>query len=504
MIFELTTEEKNRISALDQQYQDAIKQGSAVQLAEYSATIERLRQAMEAAEQRYFDSLPHDPDSLLENAKKQIDLTVKQDSGFLFAYRTVNDPEMPETAKATYEDLQYIIADGIRLFLNEIKDPEALQNLATYISEKLADAGIEKTKTAALPVHVSKWRNTIKYYGMMNDKINKDLLAVDPLIKEIDGQMKLLWTVNKANPEKPVPVYVCLTYAGAERIAKIDKRITKFDEGVLNAIGTIAHAKLNAGERFPIRFTVEDVWRTRNGIRDTRRTPSKKQIDRYRKSMDKMRFIRLWMDRSEEIKQFHITQPNGEPLDNCQIDAYYLSGRWDVLGAKNGHKVEVFTLFEMPPIFDYNLSNNHVVYVPFELLYIPEINLSPFIEEIRDYFLLEIERLYNGSRNNNTFRLDTIHKNAGWPTPAERIDRSKYKSESSYQSKLRTEEAADRAKVENILKSFKTKKYIQGFSINKSGRTYSVTINLRKELFNRKSALLDPELLKLSAKKSAQ
>lgn len=347
------------------------------------------------------------------------------------------------------------------------------------------------------------WQRSIEFYSMMNDKINHEFIISEPTIKEINGQVQHLWKVKKGNDERPAPVLACLTYRGSKNLKKTDKRITPFDEGVINAIGTIVHAQLIAGARFPIMFTVEDVWRTRNGITDTRRTPSKKQIKRYRDSIDKLRFVNLYLDRSEEIKQFNLRQADGTPIDTDKIDTSYILGSWETIGSRNGRQVEVFKLREMPQMFAYNLSLGHVVFVPFGLLSLSDQNITPYTEEIRDYLIKEIERLYNKSRNNSSFLFSTIYAAADWPTPAERIDRRKYKSEASYKSKIRTEEANDRKKIESILSELKDKKYIAGFKFNKKAGTYSVNVSLRSELYsdNRAGALLDPGMLNLAPKK---
>lgn len=354
-------------------------------------------------------------------------------------------------------------------------------------------------------VHASplkSWQKSLTYYSIMNDNVNQQLIVSDPTIKEINGQVKHLWTVPKGSGSTPAPVLACLTYRGEEKLKKTDKRITAFDEGVINAIGTIAHTQLTAGEHFPLMFTAEDIWRTRNGITDTRRTPSKKQIDRIRNSIDKMRFVDLFLDRSEEIKQFNLTQADGSPIDTHIIKGNYISGTWKIIGSKNGRMVSVFKLNEMPQMFAYNASLGHVIFVPFGLLKLSEKNLTPYTEEIRDYLIKEIERIYTNTRDNKSFLFSTIHTATDWPTPAERIDKSKYKDEKTYQSKLRTEEAADRKKVESILSELTEKKYISGFEVHKKSNSYSVEITPRKQLYKnmRSSTLIDPKMLDLTPK----
>lgn len=393
--------------------------------------------------------------------------------------------------------------ENIQLLADQLRAGD-LKGAKFTISNKISAGQFFRLQRTVTQVdQVKNWQRSIEFYSMMNDKINHEFIISEPTIKEFNGQIRHLWNVKKGNDERPAPVLACLTYRGTKDLKKTDKRITPFDEGVINAIGTIVHVQQKAGAKFPIMFTVEDVWRTRNGITDTRRTPSKKQIERYRDSIDKMRFVNLFLDRSAEIQQFNLKQADGSPIDTDKIDTNYLLGSWETIGSRNGRQVTVFKLREMPQMFAYNLSLGHVIFVPFGLLSLSDQNITPYTEEIRDYLIKEIERLYNKSRDNTSFLFSTIYAAADWPTPAERVDRRNYKNEATYKSKLRTEEANDRKKIESILSELKAKKYISGFKFNKKGTTYSVDIALRDELFkgNRTGTLLDPKLLNLNPQK---
>lgn len=393
--------------------------------------------------------------------------------------------------------------ENIRLLADQLRAGD-MEKVKDTVSNRISAGQFFRLQKSIPTISQAKnWQRSIEFYSMMNDKVNREFILSEPTIKEIDGQLRHLWNVKKGNDNRPAPVTACLTYHGDKALKKTDKRITPFDEGVINAIGTIVHVQLNAGAKFPIMFTVEDVWRTRNGITDTRRTPTKKQIARYQQSMDKMRFVNLYLDRSKEIKQFNLKQPDGSPIDTDKIDTNYLLGGWETIGSRNGRQVTVFKLREMPQMFEYNLSLGHVIFVPFGLLSLSDQNITPYTEEIRDYLIKEIERLYNKSRDNTSFLFSSIYAAADWPTPAERIDRGNYKNEATYKSKLRTEEANDRKKIENILSELKAKKYISGFKFSKKGTAYSVDIELREELFkdNRTTPLLDPKLLDLTPKK---
>lgn len=481
-------------------------------IEEYNTLTEQ-----EKAEYNAVAAFFNDPENQEILKKGLNEFTTALDSVIKFFSDPANVTKLFE--KSAYKLIETINPDAIPAELLEDKNMQQLadqlrsgdiKGAKHTISHKISaeqffelEESFRLQKSIPTISQAKNWQRSIEFYSMMNDKVNREFILSEPTIKEIDGQLRHLWNVKKGSDARPAPVAACLTYHGDKALKKTDKRITPFDEGVINAIGTIVHVQLNAGAKFPIMFTVEDVWRTRNGITDTRRTPTKKQIARYQQSMDKMRFVNLYLDRSEEIEQFNLKQPDGSPIDTDKIDTNYLLGGWETIGSRNGRQVTVFKLREMPQMFAYNLSLGHVIFVPFGLLSLSDQNITPYTEEIRDYLIKEIERLYNKSRDNTSFLFSSIYAAADWPTPAERIDRGNYKNEATYKSKLRAEEANDRKKIESILSELKAKKYISGFKFNKKGTAYSVDIELREELFkdNRTTPLLDPKLLDLTPKK---
>lgn len=76
----------------------------------------------------------------------------------------------------------------------------------------------------------------INTFGLMNDKVNTQLISSDAFVQDINGQLKFVWGIDQS-PGKKMPVtYIALSYEGTE--AKISRRMTAFDSAVYNAVST--------------------------------------------------------------------------------------------------------------------------------------------------------------------------------------------------------------------------------------------------------------------------
>lgn len=352
-------------------------------------------------------------------------------------------------------------------------------------------------------LNASELYDIMKTFGFMNDKVNAELIRTAPDLQYMNGQIQALWTVNQAPEEKPpVPVYVSLTYFGDDQLSR--KNSTPFDDAVISAIGTIGHFIQESGGNYPFFVTPEMIFRVMNGISDSRRTPSKKQIKRICDSMDLQRFTRRWQDCTEEINEYGY-KLNDERIQKGIIDDNELYARKVTFKTKNHKEVNCYKILEEPIKYTYNRLKNHILYIPYALLDVSDTtSLDGYTIEIRNYLLHQIELMYSSKnhrknhRNNTHINSQTLYKETGIKKPAERLTRSDYKDEKTYNAGIRKQRSNDRKKIEKILVSFQNKKYISGFSFKQSGKGFSVEIKLNPKVIELKKAspLIDLDKLK--------
>lgn len=344
------------------------------------------------------------------------------------------------------------------------KDAEALAILKRA-RENLQKAKILESKEGkeARPLPA------IKTYGLLNDKINTDLICSKFFASEIDGQMYMVFETNQAPKEAPQPVIVftALSYEGPQPLTS--KKITGYDNSVYNTISTLYyyHERKYPGEACII--TPQEIWRTMNGITDQSKKPSPAQLKKVCSSIDKMRFTRIVLDISAELQK-HKLSFKDERLINGVIDTYYLKADKAHFVTEKGRVIEAYRIENEPIMYSYNKAKEHVLFVPFDLLNTAAIT-GPKGEstgneghtvEIREYLLTQIMLMYNKERNKRIL-LKTLYEKTGIEQPEQRIDRSKYSTENAYKTGIKKEAAKDRDKVFEILDAWKIKKFIKDY-----------------------------------------
>lgn len=535
MVFEYTQQEKEKLVSIDKHYAALLDQKDAelqqhgkrtkiyARLLEERDELENSRYAKfaaiyEQAEQDRFNALNGDISAIAAEARRQVELIVEQriacdivtdDQSANILQQWQNAGITEEKALQRIKDADFItrfekegkpvlssrearalIYKGIQLFSRYLaeRSPKEAKALDKYISEYISTSPyiyIHTHKPNLTPeVVTDDIRNPlppIETYGLMNDKISHQLIAGDFTQQDTNGQLSFWTGVRQSalTSKTPVVVTMALTFEGTQ--TKLSKRINAFDNAVHNAIATAFyyHKRNESGKPFYI--TPQEIWRLMNGTQNASKNPSAGQVKKVCDSMDKMRFTRLYMDISEEVKAYNLTFED-KRLKTGTIDTYLLKSDKVSFTTKKGKELIGYRVDAEPILYTYNAAKDHILFVPFELLDTSQTtgNEGSTIE-IRNYLLQQIQLMYNGQRNSRRILYETLYSATGLEAPETRIERIKYNSENAYKSGIKKAAKADREKVAAILEAWKAKGYIKGFKPVQKGRAFiGIDIELHK------------------------
>ena len=375
------------------------------------------------------------------------------------------------------------IKQELRLHISFLKDdPENLQQIQKAIQEAVQNAPFvdqeEDTEETIEPVMFNRlMRNPlgdITTFGLMNDKINAQLVQSDIFKQEPNGQLTLKFAVNQApQKQKQVPVYMALTYEGTE--GKLTKRLTSFDSAVYNAVSTRFYYWKQENGNAPLYITPQEIWRTMNGKKagDGNAKPRDTQIKKICDSLDKMRFTHFYMDISKEIEAFNL-YIDDERVTAGKIDTYVLNSNKVEFMTEKGRIVEGYRIGEEPILYTYNRVKDHLLYVPYEMLDTSsQISNSEYVPEFRNYLLQQIQLMKNAADNpkgkyfhrNSIILLETIYRDTGILPPEERVEGKDYKTEASRQKEVRRIRKTDCQKIKDLLDVWKDKNWIKGYIV---------------------------------------
>lgn len=306
----------------------------------------------------------------------------------------------------------------------------------------------------------------INTFGLMNDKVNTQLISSDAFAQDIDGQLRFVWGIDQS-PGKKMPVtYIALSYEGTE--AKISKQMTAFDNAVYNAVSTRFYYWKQEKGNTPLYITPQEIWRTMNGKGDEAR-PGNKQVERIKHSLDKMRVTLCYMDISEELDTNYITLED-ERLVSGSIETYLLKADKVSFKTEKGRKVTGYRFTDEPILYTYNKAKNHILWFDYKLLDTSQnTSDSENVIEFRNYLLLQIQNMKCKKRDSSRVLYETLYRDTGIVPAEKRINRANYSTDNSYQTKVRQEFKKDREKVNGILKSWEEKGWIASHEDVKKG-----------------------------------
>lgn len=349
---------------------------------------------------------------------------------------------------------------GLRAALDKFKERQAVSKLVSgVLKESPYVFFADETETA--PTLTRPPLSKFETYGLMNDKTALQLLQSETFRQELNGQLSFLWDIDQSPQNKePVPVSIALQYEGTE--TKLSRKMTAFDEEVYNAVSTACfYNKRNYPGR-PLLITPQEIWRMMNGKTDNSWSPSPKQIAKVCASLDKMRFTRVMIDITAEIKANYIAI-NDERLKNGTFDTYLLKADKVEFATEKGAVLSGYKIDDEPILYTYNEAKKHILWVPFHLLDTSaRTGNTGETVEIRGYLLRQIQLMKNGYRDSKRILYATIYEATGLPSPEVRIDRGKYKTEEVYRATVKKEAKKDRDKIAAILDAWTLPKRITG------------------------------------------
>ena len=515
MIIKLSKAELKKAQEIRDSYQqDREKLGDAFR----NTDNEEERRNIARQQQAVMDSMQAELDALLDRAQRKrfkkieeggiqaiIDNAKEQAPALLEdihritkeQYKDIKPETMQEVGVGTVKDGAFLLqanyaAQALReelyLHIEALQDNrEALTDLLEVIRKEAEDSDFTDNEkvTDAKQKHLEKVRfrrdplADIKTFGLMNDKANAMLLQDKGIFsQEPNGQLMFHFNQAPRNKEQ-VPVYVALNYTGIEGLSK---KLNAYDFAVYNAISDIYYYCKQDAPDGKVRMTLQEIWRRMNGKQGRDRTAKAKdaQLQRIKKSIDKMRHIDFTMDISAELKANYITIDDFSGDDRL-VNGYYkdtllVCGEGSVTSQK-GLQMNVYIFHTEPILYSYNRIKKHLLFVPFALLDTSDkISDGENVAEFKLYLLGQIKLIKERERHSNRILLNTIYTATGIQAPEERFTSRNYENETTRQAAIRRGKKADRAKIEGILESWTEpkldgKSWIKGFTpINKDGK----------------------------------
>lgn len=151
-----------------------------------------------------------------------------------------------------------------------------------------------------------------------------------------------------------------LSYEGEQVKLSSRQPFTEYDRQVADAVTSL----YEYGDESHI-ITAATVYRAMVHATDTE-TPSPQQIGAVTRSLDKMRFVRVQIDCSEELTRRKLSL-NGAQVTGGKIDTYLLAlDKIEVTAG--GQKVTAYKVIKTPILYDYSRLTGQVITVPAALL----------------------------------------------------------------------------------------------------------------------------------------
>lgn len=223
--------------------------------------------------------------------------------------------------------------------------------------------------------------------NMTQDIIDAGLIEVDSSGKKRPGEL----------------VARCiLTYEGDNITLSSRQPFTEYDRNVADAVTSI----FEYGDSSHI-VTAATVYRAMVHATETE-TPSPQQIGAVTKSLDKMRFVRVRIDCTEELKRRNVSL-NGAQITNGKVDTYLLNLKKMEVSA-GGQKVTAYKIMDTPILYDYARLVRQVLTIPAELLDIRDTTGAKVANTerrivIKGYLLRRIEVMKGKTGKNQSRRI---------------------------------------------------------------------------------------------------
>lgn len=235
-----------------------------------------------------------------------------------------------------------------------------------------------------------------------------------------------------------------LTYEGDNITLSGRQPFTEYDRNVADAVTSLYEY---GGSNI---VTAATVYRAMVNMTDTE-TPSPQQIGAVTRSLDKMRFTRVRIDCTEELKQRKVSL-NGQQITGGLVDTYLLAMESIEIEA-GGQRVKAYKIIKTPILYEYAQITKQVITAPSKLLAIPEQSNTEQRIEIKGYLLRRIYAMKGKTPQSNRILFNALYEAIGSNPTADTRKKNK-------------------VYITAVLDFWKKEKLIKGYEFAKAGREF--------------------------------
>lgn len=237
-----------------------------------------------------------------------------------------------------------------------------------------------------------------------------------------------------------------LTYEGDNITLSGRQPFTEYDRNVADAVTSLYEY---GGSNI---VTAATVYRAMVNMTDTE-TPSPQQIGAVTRSLDKMRFTRVRIDCTEELKQRKVSL-NGQQITGGLVDTYLLAME-AIEVTVGGQRVKAYKVIKTPILYEYSQLTGQVYTTPSKLLAVPDQSNTEQRIAIKSYLLRRICAMKGPTPQSNRIKFDKLYEAIGIDNP-EKQERKRIKDY-----------------ITAVLAYWEKEKLIKGFEFVKNGREYA-------------------------------
>lgn len=237
-----------------------------------------------------------------------------------------------------------------------------------------------------------------------------------------------------------------LTYEGDNITLSGRQPFTEYDRNVADAVTSLYEY---GGSNI---VTAATVYRAMVNMTDTE-TPSPQQIGAVTRSLDKMRFTRVRIDCTEELKQRKVSL-NGQQIAGGLVDTYLLAME-AIEATVGGQRVKAYKVIKTPILYEYSQLTGQVYTTPSKLLAVPDQSNTEQRIAIKSYLLRRICAMKGPTPQSNRIKFDKLYEAIGIDNP-EKQERKRIKDY-----------------ITAVLAYWEKEKLIKGFEFVKNGREYA-------------------------------
>lgn len=265
----------------------------------------------------------------------------------------------------------------------------------------------------------------------------------------IDAGMIELDVSGRKEPE--LLTRCILNYEGDNVKLSSRQPFTEYDRNVADAVTSL----YEYGDPSHV-ITAAQVFRAMVHATKTE-TPSPQQMGAVTKSLDKMRFVRVQIDCSDELTRRKI-ELNGTQITGGKIDTYLLAlEKLEVVAG--GRNVTAYKVMKTPILYDYARLTKQVLTVPASLLDVRDKTGAKVANTerriaVKGYLMRRISSMKgrSGDRLSKHILYEDTYKHVFEDAPDKKDQR------------------LIREYIDIVLQSWTSKKFIKGYSILKQGR----------------------------------